>query len=248
MKLKEIFDQLTYGELSQLSIGGSEAGAVAPANYNRLLAHINLALTALYKRFPLKEGRVKIELQPGRLTYPIHSKYAVHGLNTTEPVRYIKDTAEEPFRDDIHKIERVYSSGGLEFGLNDLEDPFSMMTPTATVLRVPADIVTPPVELDDLLRTTTLDVVYRANHRIILGNGLDLDPEAVEVELPYSHLEPLLYFVSARLHTPTGMSNETNMGNIYAAKYEQACQEIETRNLRVDNVSQPDRLARNGWV
>lgn len=248
MKLQEIFNQLTYGELSQLSIGGGEAGAVAPANYDRLLAHINLGLTALYKRFPLKENQVKIELQPGRLTYPIHSKYAVNGRNSREPVRYIKDTVAEPFRDDIHKIERVYTSGGLEFGLNDLEDPFSMMTPTATVLRVPADIVTPPVELDDALRTTTLDVVYRANHAILVGDGPDLDPEAVEIELPYSHLEPLLYFVAARVHTPTGMSNEANMGNIYSAKYEQSCQEIETRNLRVDNVSQPDRLTRNGWV
>ena len=248
MKLQEIFNQLTYGELSQLSIGGGEAGAIAPANYDRVLAHINLALTALYKRFPLKENRVMIELQPGRLTYPVHSKYAVNGRNSREPVRYIKDTVAEPFRDDIHKIERVYSSSGLEFGLNDLEDPLSMHTPTATVLRVPANIVTPPVDLDEQLRTATLEVVYRANHAIIVGDGVDLDPEAVEVELPYSHLEPLLYFVAARVHTPTGMSNETNMGNTYAAKYEQSCMEIETRNLRVDNVSQPDRLTRNGWV
>lgn len=248
MKLKEIFDQLTFGELSQLSIGGGEAGVIAPANYDRLLVHINLGLTALYKRFPLKENQVKLELQPGRLTYPIHSKYAVSCRNSREPVRYIKDTVAEPFRDDIHKIERVYSSGGFEFGLNDLEDTFSMMTPTATVLRVPSVIVTPPVEQDDLLRTTTLDVVYRANHRIIEKDGVFLEPEDVEIELPYSHLEPLLYFVAARVHTPTGMSNEANMGNIYSAKYEQACQEIETRNLRVDNVSQPDRLTRNGWV
>lgn len=248
MKLKEIFDQLTYGELSQLSIGGGEAGAIAPANYDRVLAHINLALTALYKRFPLKEGRITIELQPGRLTYPIHSKYAVSSTNSTELVRYIKDSVSEPFKDDIHKIERVYASGGLEFGLNDLEDPFSMMTPTATVLRVPASIVTPPVDLDEQLVTTTLQVVYRANHGLIAAVGEALDPEAVEVELPYSHLEPLLYFVAARVHTPTGMSNETNMGNTYAAKYEQSCLEIETRNLRVDNVSQPDRLTRNGWV
>jgi hypothetical protein len=248
MKLKEIFDQLTYGELSQLNIGGSELGAVAPANYDRLLAHVNLALTTLYKRFPLKESKVTVELQPGRLTYPISSKYAVSNASSLEPVRYIKDTVDAPFTDDIHKIERVYASTGFEFALNDLENNYSMMTPTATVLTVPADIVIPPVELDELLRTTTVDVVYRANHGIIPSNGEDLDPNAVEVDLPYSHLEPLLYFIAARLHTPTGMSNETNMGNTYSAKYEQACLEIELRNLRVDNVSQPDRLARNGWV
>lgn len=248
MKLKEIFDQLTYGELSQLSIGGGEAGEIAPKNYDRMLAHINLGLTALYKRFPLKEGRLTLALQQGRLTYPINSKYAVSSRTSREPVRYIEDTTTEPFKDDIHKIERVYGTSGIEFGLNDIEDPFSMHTPTAAVLRVPASIVTPPTELDDQLKTTTLTVVYRANHALIVGDGEDLDPESVEIELPYSHLEPLLYFVAARVHTPTGMTNEANMGNTYAAKYEQACQEIETRNLRVDQGSQPDRLTRNGWV
>ena len=248
MKLKEIFDQLTYGELSQLSIGGSEAGAIAPANYDRLVAHINLAMTALYKRFPIKEGRLLVALQPGRLTYPISSKFAVSNRSSREPVRFILDTLAEPFMDDIHKIERIYTTGGHEFGLNDLEDVYAMMTPTATVLRVPADIVLPPIELNDELRTTQLEVVYRANHIRLLADGIDLDPEIVEVELPYSHLEALLYFVAARMHTPTGMMNETNMGNSYMAKHEQACQQIETLNLRIDQGSQSNRLGRNGWV
>lgn len=248
MKLKEIFDQLTYGELSQLSIGGSEAGGVQPANYDRLVAHINLAMTSLYKRFPLKEGRLTVALQPGRLTYPITSKFAVTSRTSRETVRYIEDTTAEPFNDNIHKIERVYTTGGHEFGLNDLEDVYAMMTPTATTLRVPADIVTPPVEMNDDLRTTKLVVVYRANHTPIVADGVDLDPESVEVELPYSHLEALLYFVAARLHTPTGMTNEANLGNTYMAKHEAECQRLETLNLRVDQASQSDRLGRNGWV
>lgn len=248
MKLKEIFDQLTHGELSQLSIGGSDAGAIDPANYGKVLSHVNMGLTALYKRFPLKESRLTIELQTGMTTYPINSNFAVNSRRSRESVRFIKDSAVEPFKDDIHKIERVYTSTGYEMGLNDETDPFSVFTPTATVLRVPALVVAGSVDLPDELKTETLEVVYRANHPIIVqGIGL-FEPDRIDVELPYSHLEALLFYVASRVHTPTGMTNETNMGNTYYQKYEASCQQLEVSNLRVDQGSQNSRLYRNGWV
>jgi hypothetical protein len=248
MKLKEIFDQLTHGELSQLSIGGSDAGAIAPANYGKVLSHVNMGLTALYKRFPLKEGRLTVELQTGMTTYPINSNFAANSRRSRESVRFIKDSAVEPFKDDIHKIERVYTSTGYEMGLNDETDPFSVFTPSATVLRVPALVVAGSVDLPDELKTETLEVVYRANHPIIVqGIGL-FEPDRIDVELPYSHLEALLFYVASRVHTPTGMTNETNMGNTYYQKYEASCQQLEVSNLRVDQGSQNGRLYRNGWV
>jgi hypothetical protein len=248
MKLKEIFDQLTHGELSQLSIGGSDAGAIDPTNYGKILSHVNMGLTALYKRFPLKEGRLTVELQTGMTTYPINSNFAVNSRRSRESVRFIKDLAVEPFKDDIHKIERVYTSTGYEMGLNDETDPFSVFTPSATVLRVPALVVAGSVDLPDELKTETLEVVYRANHPIIVqGIGL-FEPDRIDVELPYSHLEALLFYVASRVHTPTGMTNETNMGNTYYQKYEASCQQLEISNLRVDQGSQNSRLYRNGWV
>lgn len=248
MKLQEVFDQLTHGELSQLSIGGNEAGVISSANYNRLVPHVNLGLTALYKRFPLKENRLILELQSGRTTYPINSKYAVSSRTSREAVRYIKDTTATAFKDDIHKIERVYTDKGYEFGLNDEADSLGMFTPSAAVLRVPADVAAQVISLPDELKSPRIELVYRANHPLIVADGADLEPESIELELPYSHLEPLLFYIASRVHTPTGMTNETNMGNTYYAKYEASCQQLETTNLRVDQGGQSDRLHRNGWV
>ena len=129
MKLKEIFDQLTYGELSQLAIGGGEQGQINEANYPSVVAHIRLALTALYKRFPLKENRLVLQLLPGVLQYEINSKYAVGNMKSLVPVKYILDSAL-PFKDDILKIERVYTGKGHELSLNDGADPFSLTTPS----------------------------------------------------------------------------------------------------------------------
>lgn len=248
MNLQEVFDQLTYGELSQLSIGGNEAGAISASNYNRMVPHVNLALTALYKRFPLKEGRLTVELQSDRTTYPIQSKYAVSSRSSREAVRYIKDSTNSKFLDDIHKIERVCTSLGFEFSLNDESDPYSMLTPSATVLEVPKAIAEQSVDLPDQLKTQFLVLVYRANHPKIVADGTYLEPETIQLELPESHLEPLLLFIASRIHTPTGMTNETNMGNTYYTKYEAACQQLEVTNLRVDQGSQNTRLQRNGWA
>jgi hypothetical protein len=226
MNLQEVFDQLVYGELSQLSIGGGEVGSISEANYPRVLAHINLGLTALYKRFPLKEGRVSVELVPGKLLY-----------------------ATAAVAPDLLKIEQVRTDGGFEFPLNDESDPYSVFTPTASSLRVPADVVAQLIDLPDWFKTINLELVYRANHpKVIQGLGF-FDPKRVLLQLPETHLEPLLLFVASRAMTPMGVGQfEGQAGNNYYAKYEAACQSLESINLRVDQGSQNSRLHSNGWV
>ena len=247
MKLSEIFSQLTYGELSQISLGGGEAGEIHEGNYDRVLSHVNLGLTALYKRFPLKQGRLVVALQQGRFTYPLNKAYAVSNTASLEPVKYILDS-EVAFTDDIHKVESVFTDKGWELGLNDEADIYGIATPSAHVLRIPAAIVSGSMDLPEPLKTSTLEVVYRANHPAITQGVGVFDPMNYEIELPYSHLEPLLLFVASRVNNPIGMTNEFHAGNSYAAKYEQACQQLEQFNLKVDQGSQNTRIMRNGWV
>ena len=247
MKLSEIFSQLTYGELSQISLGGGEMGEIHEGNYDRVLSHVNLGLTALYKRFPLKQGRLTIALQQGRFTYPLSKLYAVSNTKSHEPVKYILDS-DAAFKEDIHKVEAVFTASGWELGLNDEADPYAIATPSAQVLRVPPSIVAGGSDLPEPLKTTTLEVVYRANHPVISQEFTSIDPSYYEIELPYSHLEPLLLFVASRVNNPIGMTNEFHAGNSYAAKYEQACQQLEQFNLKVDQGSQNNRILRNGWV
>lgn len=240
IKLSDVFTQLTYGELSQVSIGGGEAGQIDESNYEQVIAHINLGLTALYKRFPLKEERLTIVVDPNRITYPINSSFAISNTTSLEVQKFIDDMII-PFKDDVLKIERVYNSDGIEFSLNDDGNSDSVFTPSSTVLRIP-----PTVNRE--LLTSTLELVYRANHPMIkVGDG-PFNPGNTNLELPITHLEPLLLYVASRFHGPVGMVNEFNMSNNYAAKYEAACQEIELRNLRVDQGSQYNRLQDNGWI
>lgn len=55
-----------------------------------MLPAVNLGLTALYKRFLLKEGLITIDLLPNKYQYTLHSDYAIgsfvshQNLNTSE--------------------------------------------------------------------------------------------------------------------------------------------------------------------
>lgn len=246
MKLKEILTQLQHGELKQVHIAKDDEGNVAESEYPGLLSHINLGLTELFKRFPLKESRMMLRLVPGRILYSINSAHA--DSNTASSAdKYLNDS-DEKFTDTIHKIERVYTDTGFELSLNDLTDPLSLFTPSMTSLRLPAQFAVQSPSLPREYQTTHLELVYRANHPAIVMDLRLFDPERIEVELPHSHLQPLLYFIASRVHNPIGMVNEFNAGNNWAAKYEAACQQIENWNLRVDGIAQNDRLSRNGWV
>jgi hypothetical protein len=250
MKLKEIFDQLTYGELSQMELGGmnNDSPGIEPSRYPMIVNHINLGLNALYQRFPLKESIVKVELMPGIYTYNLRSSFSENSLVSFEDNFYIKDTEDSPFQDDLIKVERVYTDTGMELGLNDENDSLAIITPSLQSIRVPEAIVNQSQDLPRELITKSLKVVYRASHPMLRATDT-INPSSIEVELPYSHLEALLYFVASRLHNPIGMTNEFHAGNSYAAKYEMVCQRLEAQNIRADQFSQSSsRLERGGWV
>jgi len=223
MKLQEIFDQLSAGEFSQLSIGGGDAGVIDEGNYARVLSHINLALTTLFTRFNLKEQRLLVPLNVNVDTYAL-------------------DT------DDLLKINKVVTDDDVELVLNQECDPYSCFTPSLNILRVPQIILTQGADLPEDLLTENLTVVYRANHPVLTVE-LDLfSPKTQVVELPRSHLLPLLYFVASRVHNPIGMSNEFHAGNNYWAKYEAASQALEAKGMQVDLGAQNTRISRGGWV
>ena len=246
MKLSEIFSQLSYGEFSQLSIGSGSMGEISEANQARVVAHINLGLSSLYTRFLLKQRSVKLALQVDRLVYPLTRAYAASNDESSEPVKYLWDSSLDPFLGDVLKIEEVKTAYGIEMPLNS-RGKLTLTTPTLNSLAFPQAIVEQSPELPEELKTTWVNVFYRASHPIIDPFVGTFDPEVYEVELPYSHLTALLYFVASRVHNPIGMINEFHSGNSYAAKYEAECQRLELTNIRIDEIDQESKLVRNGW-
>lgn len=212
MKLQDIFDQLSAGEFSQLSIGGAAQGVINESNHLKLVGHVTLGLTALFKRFALREGSLVVTLVPNQTVYKLAAT-------------------------DILKVERVMTADELELPLNDHADSGSVFTTSMSSLRIPKDLDTP-----------SLTVTYRANHPKLKTTFGLFDPTRIDIQLPESHLEALLYYVASRVHNPIGMGQEFNSGNTYYAKYEAACQALEIEGLEIDQGGSNTRARRNGWV
>lgn len=248
MKLHDIFEQLSVGEFSQLSFGGQDAGVINSSNWEKLLPHIALGLTTLYTRFHLRENRVTLALIPGKESYKLDSNYSIHSNVVAAPARYIQDTVDARFLDDVLKVQQVLTDDGTELGLNDPANAYSVRTPSALELRVPKIMVTSGADTPDEMKTETLTVVYRANHPRMSRRVAVCEPLKVDVELPDTHLSALLFYVASRVHNPIGMTNEFHAGNSYYAKYEQACADLENQGMQVNQDSTNHRLERNGWA
>lgn len=234
MRLSTIFDQLTYGELSSLALGGIGNSGILEKHYPKVIANINLGLTELHKRFILKTSEVMVQQADHIQNYELHSRFAETNELSLEPVKYIMDSVYKPFQDDVLKIEQIYTEIGQEVCLNNLKEPCSYFTPSYNVVQVPAPDV-----------ANAMLVIYRADHvRIELR---DQDPSMIEVDLPSTHLEALLFYVASRIHS--GLSGEgIQEGNNYLAKFEASCRKIEELSIMNKDNTTNTKLEDSGWV
>lgn len=234
MFLSDVFGSLTHGELAHLFMGGEDEAGIQVCDYPKVVSHINLGLSELYKRFPLKIGDVTIDLHDEIQTYYLDPRFAQTNVDSPEPIKYIRDSIYQPFKGGVNKIEQVFDELGRELFLNNKNEYWSVYTPSYNAVQVPW----PEKE-------NTLIVHYRADHDNILIPGLN--PDTQEVKIPYGYLEALLFYVGSRVHTPMG-GEHTQEGNNYMTKFEQSCAKITELNLMNDDNTTNEKLDRAGWV
>lgn len=244
MKLQDVYDQLSYGELRLTFMGaGKEGSSTDKPDFMRLLPSMVLGLTSLHSRFRLREGTMTVALTEGRASYVLMSQFA-ESENATNPI--ILDSAD-PFKDNLLKIEKIYGiCDGVEYRipLNNTTVKHGIRTPTMTSLLLPTDTDEAPW----LLETTELRVVYRQDHPALDLAVANAAPTEVTVELPPSHLQALLLFMASRIVTPMGMDpGVMHDGNNFQLKYDTACSELQDLGLEIDEVVATDQPEINGW-
>lgn len=246
MLLSDLFEQLSAGEMSQLSKGGPHTHGVQPENYYKVIPHINLALIEIYKRFPLKLSEVIIQQYDHIQTYYLRSKYAETNVASTEPVKYIIDSVFQPYEDDLLRIDKVINEDGQELYLNqeDSSHPdsltyWSVHTPSFDSVQVPY----PEKE-------NQMSVIYRACHpKISVGTCDDpIDPSLIEVNVPNALLEGLLLYVGGRVNLNRGTEISLAEGQTFMTKFEHSIKTVETLNLTNSVDTENRKLKNNGWV
>ena len=232
LTLERLFTNLVLGEAKPLYLANT--GVVPVEDYPKILRHLNTGLTKLHTRFPLKERAVHINQREDTTLYTLSSNHAVTNTESTD-VKYIVDTSEEPFTDDILRIDSAYDEEGCEVTLNDSNACLSWYTPSFNQLQ----IINPVTDNRAIL-------VYRANHKYIPIDTLDL---TTQVSIPVVLEEALIYYIASKLFGSSLQENQVAEGLRLLQLYEAECQDIESRNMVQDtNVSTDTTFDMDGWA
>jgi hypothetical protein len=236
--LAHLFQNMAHGELSNIAIGDATLGSISPADYSNMVSHVQLGLTALHQRFLLRTDQVVIQQNSSTLKYWLKSDYAQSNTSSIQPVKYIIDSAADPFIENVLKIEQVFDELGAEFTINNSAADVPIYTPSYNCLAITPTVANP-----------AWFVLYRANYPEI-PIGVDFDPTSVVLDIPSWLIEPLQAYVTARIMTGRSHSIFEGVaeGDKYMARYEQLCMMIEHQNLDADDNDTYSHLEANGWV
>jgi hypothetical protein len=240
MNLADIFTALTYGELKSLSLGNFCAedyeSAPDPAHYAQIMSHISLGLTELYTRFMLRTDEIFVQQYEHIEIYSLTWPYAATNTASTQPDKYILDSAESPFLDNVLKVEECYNEIGEKLILNQSKEEESLFTPSFNTIQVPQPV-----------SANVLGVLYRANHpRLTYVKGMQ--PEEIEIGLPWGLLEALLYYVGMRSFSGTPAVADNNQeGTSYWKKFEASCERYKTNGLQIQPDMENNNFDAKGW-
>jgi hypothetical protein len=237
MTLSEVFDYLSIGELAQLNIGTGNNGQISEDKYPLFIKYMQLSLSKLYARFPLRYEEIIVEQITGRTSYPLLSKHALSKDSADGTDIFIMDSVSNPFLDNIIQLETITDEFGEEILLNNSVSDKSLFTTDYRTLLIP----------EDFNDGATLSIVFRADHPKINTSGI-IDAENTEVFLPQVLLEPLLTSVTIRALNSMTSAETKQLAMQKEAELEMQLVEIESKNLIRREEFTNIRFWSNGWV
>lgn len=229
MKVQDLIDDLGAGELSSHGIFINYP-QITQLNSTKLMRCINSALTALYTRFALLTKEVVVN-QLGYIThYRLNSLHSVIN-NQSKEVKYILDSPNDKFNDDIIRIEAVYDECGVKFSLNNTTDCRVALTPAMDVIEIPNPV-----------QDMKLFVIYRAKHPTI-------ERVTDTILLPPHFVPALCVYVAHRVYSAGTTQEHMALSQQMLQQYEMMCTEYQLNGVvNEDDGESPLMFARGGWI
>ena len=223
MNLSELYADLSYGELSNLSMAVEGTGTIQEEARPRIIRAANDALLQLYGRFNLSEKDLLLETYEHITNYHLISRFSESGgIESEEPYLYIKDHAGDPFLDDVIKVLAVCDSLGRDLPLNDAEATESVFTPQYNILQVPRP-----------LNGVSLGVMYQARHP-----KLEDGDDDQEISIPPVLEGALRAYIAYKIYGSINTQESMAMAQGHMAMYEAICTGAEEKDLVNTSISQ----------
>jgi len=243
MTLEEFYAKLSFEHLSSVAAGSSGAGEIHPDHQNKVLGFTNSGLIQLYSRFAHKKSYVTLVLDEAIKTYYLSTDYAVSNtdITNTNP-RYLADTANDPFKDDLIKILGVIKEPmtddetQVEIPINDNGDSASVKTLEYNTLYV-----------KEPEQGRNLSVEYQAYHPKLVTDCNDVLAQKIYLSPILS--EPLELYVASRVLIGMGGEAHVNRGMALQQLYENLCMRVEAKDtMQVTETDNHDKLTERGFI
>lgn len=179
--LEDVFRDLSYGPLSNLSIGMEGAGTIKLDKQDRLVSLVNQGLTRIYSRVMVAQKELKLRTLVGRALYTLRKEHAES--DDTLADKFIRDSVDDPFTGDLIRILAVFDCEGEEVPLNDSGAEGSVFTPKPDQLQLP-----------HARGGETYYVLYQAAHPV-----LETGDPSQEIDLVEPLFEALEAFVAGKV-------------------------------------------------
>lgn len=234
MKLSELYEMLSYGELSNTAMAISGTGGIQEKDQPKIVAYANEALIRMHSSLILCERDVLIEMVEHITNYHFNKRFAVTQYDPNGVhYPYIRDLPEEPFKDDVIKVLAVYDSLGRKLVLNDIECNESLFTPQPRILQVPNPIA-----------GQALSVHYQAAHPVLSV----LDQET-EIDIPPVLHGALTAFIAGKVYAHMNTQESTTKGAEHLSTYQTIIDSVQLSDtVNISTTQTNTRFQKNGWI
>lgn len=241
MNIQQCLDRLANGELANTTFVCDDQIADTKVPY--IISLLNEALLRLYSRFILKLDTVFVEMNEVRTRYELTKDHVYtkdindiydpkHFPCVKDYNKYIFESLDHPFTEDIIKILSVTRDDGFEYPLNDSTKMYSVFTPEFNVVQVPLPIP-----------NAVISVEYQAKHPIITEDNLDM-----ELELPEAFYGALFAYIAHSAYSSLQSENALAQAQKYYSTYMALLDELVTFDIGNTSYSQTNtKFYNNGW-
>ena len=213
MLLSFIIDAVKYGELQNV---------YTEEKLPQLISFINLGLIQIYSKLPIIEKQVTIQEYPQISLYKLSSMYARHNHLSKVKHKYILDTPDNPFTDDVLFITGICDENGFAIPLNDEHHRRSVFISSYDTIQIP-----------NANENEAVFVIYRAKPRCINPETKNLNQE---IELPDYLLEALTSFIGFKAHQAIGSQESLAASQAFYQRFTELINQAITDNIAGDGV------------
>lgn len=222
MQVRDLFQRLSFGELSNLDIGMEGAGTIEMTGQPRVVSQIDVALTALHSRFILRRAYLPLELKTGQYDYE---------LDCTDLIKILSiDRLDDATTPDLDESVAMPLNSG-DAGTGQVHGG-KIMAHNRLHFRAPVDGARYLIE-------------YQANHpKLALPPSLDQ-----EISIMPALEEALQVRVAAGIFSGMGGDGHNAKAAEYLNRFEQLCQMAKLEDMAQESSSDTrDRLRDKGFV